>query len=80
MVIRKLRSSMGMTILPVEHHLDLVVPDWITVPDYGAVIADEEPADIRRNERVIAAILDRPMPPLESRDPACCLMAVSLKS
>ena len=57
-VIRKLKS-MGMTILLVEHHMDLVlaVSDRITVLDHGAVIAEGEPADIRRNERVIAAYL-----------------------
>ena len=56
--IRKLKS-MGMTILLVEHHMDLVlaVSDRITVLDHGAVIAEGEPADIRRNERVIAAYL-----------------------
>ena len=48
-----------MTILLVEHHMDLVlaVSDRITVLDHGAVIADGEPADIHRNERVIAAYL-----------------------
>ena len=57
-VIRKLKS-MGMTILLVEHHMDLVlaVSDRITVLDHGAVIAEGEPADIRRNARVIAAYL-----------------------
>jgi ABC-type branched-subunit amino acid transport system ATPase component/ABC-type branched-subunit amino acid transport system permease subunit len=57
-VIRKLKS-MGMTILLVEHHMDLVlaVSDRITVLDHGAVIAEGEPTDIRRNERVIAAYL-----------------------
>jgi ABC-type branched-subunit amino acid transport system ATPase component/ABC-type branched-subunit amino acid transport system permease subunit len=57
-VIRKLKQA-GMTILLVEHHMELVlsVSDRITVLDHGAVIAEGRPADIRRNERVIAAYL-----------------------
>ena len=57
-VIRKLKQ-IGMTILLVEHHMELVlsVSDRITVLDHGAVIADGRPAEIRRNERVIAAYL-----------------------
>jgi ABC-type branched-subunit amino acid transport system ATPase component len=57
-LIRKLKD-IGMTILLVEHHMDLVlsVSDWITVLDHGAVIADDVPSAIRGNERVIAAYL-----------------------
>ena len=66
MVIRKLKS-MGMTILLVEHLiLFFNIFNRITVLDHGAVIAEGEPADIGRNERVIAAsISDPPMPLLE---------------
>jgi ABC-type branched-subunit amino acid transport system ATPase component len=57
-VIRKLKHR-GMTILLVEHHMELVlsVSDRITVLDHGAVIADGTPSEIRRDERVIAAYL-----------------------
>ncbi len=57
-VIRQLRQN-GMTVLLVEHHMDLVVSvsDRITVLDQGTVIADDVPAAIQRDARVIAAYL-----------------------
>jgi branched-chain amino acid transport system ATP-binding protein/branched-chain amino acid transport system permease protein len=57
-VIGRLKK-IGMTILLVEHHMELVlgVSDRITVLDHGSVIADGPPSEIRRDSRVIAAYL-----------------------
>ena len=57
-LIRAIRAS-GITVMLVEHHMDLVMPtcDRITVLNYGQRLADGTPSDIRQHPEVIKAYL-----------------------
>jgi ABC-type branched-subunit amino acid transport system ATPase component len=57
-LIRAIRAS-GITVMLVEHHMDLVMPtcDRITVLNYGQRLADGTPSDIRQHPAVIKAYL-----------------------
>jgi branched-chain amino acid transport system ATP-binding protein len=62
-LVRAVRDDLNVTILMVEHHMDLVmgVSDQVCVLDFGRKIAQGTPDEVRKDAAVIEAYLGEPV-------------------
>jgi branched-chain amino acid transport system ATP-binding protein len=58
-LIRELRDKLRLTVLLVEHHMNLVmsVSDWVVALNFGRRIAQGTPAEVREHPELVKAYL-----------------------
>jgi branched-chain amino acid transport system ATP-binding protein len=58
-LIRELRDALKLTVLLVEHHMNLVmsISDWVVALNFGRRIAQGAPAEVRNHPELVRAYL-----------------------
>jgi branched-chain amino acid transport system ATP-binding protein len=58
-LIRELRDQLRLTVLLVEHHMNLVmtISDWVVALNFGKRIAQGAPAEVREHPELVRAYL-----------------------